>query len=214
MSLVLAAHCGRFVIVATDTRTVWWDPGSRTIRRARDGYRKIHQTSAGLVVGAGMTELSEAVIARIPEAPDFEALLAIIDQEQRAFTSVRSSPTGWILTTQIGTNLTSAIYHETFGHTFFAFEPGQVSAWVPPGGPEVDATEARIYERLTANVRVYESDGEAQLADAIPAQIRLMRQALADADGLPMVSRDALIGIHTDTGHVSIHNCPPLRRGI
>src|SRR5688572_17810644 len=124
MSIAVALHAGRYVVMGSDSRATLYDRELTAIVGTRDGCsHKLQATAHGLMTGTGYIPLLQAVIDRAGEAKGSADLLRIIaEEQQKVYATSGSSPettrylvesTGWLLSAngQDG-SLRMAGYHQ------------------------------------------------------------------------------------------------------
>lgn len=223
MSAIVAIHCGRFVVVGSDTRVVWYSdaPTNTKLRKATDGKKEFCKLSAspvGLIGGTGSVRLGVALQRRVPEAiragTTWNDLLDIIAAEKAAVvlrnpTERPDDPhqgTGLMLTYLAADRSVRLVtYHPSQGHGLSGIPPGGAVAFVPNGREWASSL-------LPEDVRPVGPD-ESLTSSHLEHSVQLVRGALANAaDHTRTVSRDSFIGVHLDTGPYWVRTYPPIRR--
>ncbi len=222
MSVIIGAHLGRYVMLASDTRSVRYDEAFTKIVKVRDGYPKMKASGNLLMAGSGVCGLLDGVMARLPQATTVGAMLDIIGDEQRTYWAdpVRAkhqdaehTQTGFMVSYDSGTELRLAYYHPSMGHAFTLAEPGAGASFVPSYPTEHHLREdlqEELNAALQAGVRLCGPDES--IAESASYHMTLMRSVLAlAARRIPTsISRDTCIGLHMEAGEILCQVYPPL----
>jgi hypothetical protein len=213
MSMTIAAHCGRFIMIATDIRATWFENGVKA--GSRDYLTKLFESKAGLVCGTGLMPLVDAVQQRFAaECPtDTNHMLSIIEGERAAIADDASLPkwdrerglrtTGWKMTFMNSRgDLRLVLFHPSFNGRLHMVPAGAASVSIPLPQPDEEAAhEVLEHVYLPANlherIRVC-GDGD-DLGVSLTYHAALLRSVIdGSAMALSSISPACQIGIHVN----------------
>lgn len=215
MSLCLALHAGRYVMLASDTRTTMYNRAGDVVSYA-DGRRKIFASASTVIVGTGLVPLLDDVGRRITASPlqDPADVLEIIHEERER---VRHHPTwpkrsieqglyctNWFLSacvpTDDGSQLVLLSYLAGVGHTLTMYGPGSCAPIVPHA--DDDPEGLALFTNLLRYCQVCAPSEDVEKSIAFNAQ--QMRTIIAvGARRYPSVSPTSVVGVHRADGRTA-----------
>lgn len=215
MSLVLALHAGRYIMLASDTRRTCYNAAGE-VTRVVDGDRKTWTSERTIISGTGYSPLLDAVGRRVTEEPlgSLDEVLAIIGQERRR--AVLSAPheysrehaalkTNWFFSARLpledgGHELVLVSYYAGAGHHLTLHGAGSVAPLVPDDNDSDEGPRA-VVTRFMQACRVCAAGADLESSIAYNAQC--MRTIIAAAAGVfSTVSAESVVVIHTIEGTV------------
>lgn len=216
MTLVLGFHLDQYVMLAADTRVTWFPPGCPMAYR--DEQTKISRTSLGLITGAGLISLLDAVKSRLEFEHVFpsDRIVDIAREERQRFERdprYRHDPrvaeslqtTGWLFTYFTAVDgsyrLRLAVCHPITDYKLALVNENAGFAMMPAGA---NADQAESVSRWLQKEII-------PLAEIPDLQESIQHHALVAAaitrsvaDEFDSVSRSFNIGVQTIAGHSGI----------
>lgn len=221
MTLIVGAHLDRYVMLAADTRVVYYPPGLPTFYLDEDS--KIQTTRMGIVAGAGYTALIDAVKKRFLNDPiqHTSHLLAVIREERHKIRgqSFMDDPrcgkaldtTSWFFTYVNFTNdhpefnkLRLAMFHPSLSESELGIlKAGDVVVHVPGEcGEEVAGGLRPAIQKMLEEFAANES-----LAESIHGAASVLGNVMNQmGEQFDVISRTFTIGIHIHPDAVAISN--------
>jgi len=212
MTIALGINFGNYALLAADTRTTFYNWAKQIIGYT-DSSVKIQKTSHGLITGAGITDLLDAVKTRLEKETitNTDQIYEIIKEERLKSAKIPSITeddiglTGWIYSYMTILNdapkLRLDAVHPSLGEGLARWEENKAAIICPYEARKEEADEiaATFNEAIRPSTEFATIDESCQYHGQII--IKLIRQIQPK---YPSVSRCLQMGIHILNGSMSI----------
>lgn len=222
MTIALGINFDKYILLAADTRTVYFGRDGSVLRH-EDDSEKIQRTMIGLITGVGIKRLLDAVKLRLAEQEikHTDEILQIISEERQRYEEFRkinpsykhldSTTTGWIYTymtpTQEGMRLRLAISHPSIGDGLWIRQTNDPAIICPVEASKEQAEE--IGEIMKECIKPFNDFSNIQ--ESIKYHTKIIASLIQTMQPeFPSISQYFQIGIHTVEGGKGIS---PIIRG-
>lgn len=210
MTIAIGINFGSYILLAADTRTIYYDWTGHTINYDDESV-KIQKTSIGLITGAGSKQLLDSVkdVLRKEEVTHTDQILKIIHEErlkyQRLYWKSAAKDlelTGWIFTyTTVENNnpkLRLGIFHSSLNLDKLALYEENYPAVINPHEATEEAVE-EIVDFLKKKIKPFKEF--TTLSDSIQYHWCLIARLIQKIQPVfPSISSHCQIGVHTLEG--------------